>query len=104
MIDLVHGNSKQLTPEEERISQLELAIRRDKPPEMRQRGIAIRFLQLGQKVGEMAQIQAVSKPTIYGWWKRWCAGGIEGLANQPKSRRSPKANEAYIALVEEVVE
>ena len=71
---------------------------------MRQRGIAIRFLQLGQKVGEMAQIQAVSKPTIYGWWKRWCTGGIEGMANQPKSGRSPKANEAYIALVQEVVE
>ena len=66
--------------------------------------MAIRFLHLGQKVGEMAQMQAVSKPTIYGWWKRWCAGKIEGMANQSKSRRSPKAIEAYTALVEEVVE
>ena len=66
--------------------------------------MAIRFLHLGQKVGEMAQMQAVSKPTICGWLKRWCAGGIEGMANQPKSGRSPKADEAYIALVEEVVE
>ena len=86
------------------LAELEIAIRPDKRPEVRQRGMAIRFLHLGQKVGEMAQMQAVSKPTIYGWLKRWCAGGIEGMANQPKSGRSPKADEAYIALVEEVVE
>lgn len=90
--------------EEAELVELERAIRRDKRPEVRQRGTAIRLLHLGHKAEEVAQMQAVSKPTIYGWWKRWCAGGVEALANQPKSGRPPIADEAYIALVEEVVE
>ena len=90
--------------EEAELVELERAIRRDKRPEVRQRGTAIRLLHLGHKAEEVAQMQAVSKPTIYGWWKRWCAGGVEALANHPKSGRPPIADEAYIALVEEVVE
>jgi transposase len=90
--------------EKDELTELEIAIRRDKRPEVRQRSMAIRLLHLGHKAEEVAQMQMVSKPTIYGWWKRWCAGGVEGLANRPKSGRPPKADEAYIALVEEVVE
>jgi transposase len=90
--------------EKTEMAKLETAIRRDRRPEVRQRCTAIRLLHLGHKVEEVAQMQAVSKPTIYGWWKRWCAGGVEGLANKPKSGRPPKADEAYIALAEKVVE
>jgi transposase len=89
---------------DDELVQLEEAIRRDKRPEVRQRCTAIRLLHFGHKAEEVAQMQAVSKPTIYGWWKRWCAGGVEGLANQPRSGRPPKADENYIALVEEVVD
>jgi transposase len=89
---------------DDELAKLETAIRRDKRPEVRQRSTAIRLLHLGHKVAEVAEMQAVSQPTIYGWWQRWCAGGLEGLANQPKSGRPPKADAAYIALVEEVVE
>jgi transposase len=89
---------------DDELAQLEAGIRRDKRPEVRQRCTAIRLLHLGHKAKEVAQIQAVSKPTIYGWWKRWCAGGVEGLANKPRSGRPQKADESYIALVEEVVE
>lgn len=89
---------------DDQLAQLEAAIRRDKRPEVRQRCTVIRLLHLGNKAEEVAQMQAVSKPTIYGWWKRWCAGGVEGLANKPRSGRPPKADEVYIALVEEVIE
>ena len=89
---------------EDELAQLERAIRRDKRPEVRQRSIAIRLLHLGHKAEEVAQMQAVSKPTVYGWWKRWIAGGLEGLANKPRSGRPQKADENYIALVQEVVE
>lgn len=90
--------------EKDELAELEQAIRRDKRPEVRQRGTAIRLLHLGHKAEEVAQMAAVSKPTVYGWWKRWCAGGVEELANKPKSGRPLKADEAYIALAEEVVE
>jgi transposase len=100
------------------LAELEIAIRRDKRPEVRQRSMAIHLLHLGHKAEDVAQMHSVSKPTIYGWWNRWCAGGVEGLANRPKSGRPgieelanrpksgrpPKADEAYIALVEEIVE
>jgi transposase len=89
---------------EDELAQLEGAIRQDKRPEVRQRGIAIRLLHLGHKAEEVAQMQAVSKPTVYGWWKRWIADGLEGLANKPRSGRPQKADENYIALVQEVVE
>lgn len=46
-------------------------------------------------------MQAVSKPTIYGWVDRWKKGGIDGLATKPRSGRPPKADDAYsLALVE----
>ena len=78
----------------DKLAELEIAIRRDKRPEVRQRSMAIRHLHMGHKVEDVTHVQAVSKPTIYGWWKRWCAGGVEGLANRPKSGRPPKADEA----------
>ena len=89
---------------DEELVELEKAIRQDKRPEVRQRCTAIRMLHLGHKAEEVAEIQMVSKPTIYGWWKRWCAGGVEELANKPRSGRPAKADEGYIALMEEVVE
>ena len=89
---------------DDELANIEAAIRRDKRPEVRQRCTAIRMLHLGHKAEEVARMQAVSKPTIYSWWKRWVAGGVEALANRPRSGRPPKADEAYIAQVEEVVE
>lgn len=89
----------QLTKEELKL--VETAIKHDKRPEVVQRSMAVRLLHLGHKPKEVARIQAVSKPTIYGWFHRWQSGGIEALANQPKSGRPPKADDAYsLALVE----
>lgn len=82
---------------------VEAAIRRDKRPEVRQRCTAIRLLHLGHKPEEVARMQAVSIPTIYGWIDRWWAGGVEGMANRPKSGRPAKADEAYSRRLEEVI-
>jgi len=65
-----------------------------------QRSIAIRLLHLGHWPEEVAEMQAASKPTIYGWW----SGGIEALANQPKSGRPPKADDAYSLALIKVLE
>lgn len=48
-------------------------------------------------------MQAVSIPTIYGWIKRWQGGGIEALANQPRSGRPPKADDAYATKLVDVI-
>lgn len=43
----------------------------------------------GHKAEQIAEMQAVSKPTIYGWYDRWRSSGVEGLSNKPKSERTP---------------
>ena len=83
---------------------VETAIKHDKRPEVVQRSMAIRLLHLGHKPEEVAKIHAVSKPTIYGWFARWQSGGVEALANQPKSGRPPKADNAYSLALVEVIE
>jgi transposase len=55
------------------------------------------------KPEQVAEMQAVSNPTIYGWIDRWRSDGVEGLANRPKSGRPPKADDAdSLALVEAI--
>ena len=83
---------------------VETAIKHDKRPEVVQRSMAIRLLHLGHKPEEVAKIHVVSKPTIYGWFARWQSGGVEALANQPKSGRPPKADNAYSLALVEVIE
>jgi transposase len=83
---------------------VETAIRRDKRPEVRQRCTAIRLLHMGHKPEEVAEMQVVSKPTIYSWIERWRNGGIEALANQRKSGRPLKADDAYSLALAEVIE
>src|SRR3990172_6207939 len=89
---------------EAEIQAVEAAIRRDKRPEVWQRCTAIRLLHLGHKPEQVAEMQAVSIPTIYGWINRWRKGGIEELATKPRSGRPPKADEAYSVLLGEVIE
>jgi transposase len=59
---------------------------------------------MGHKPEQVAEMQTVSKPTIYGWIDRWWSGGVEGLANRPKSGRPLKANDAYSLKFLEVIE
>ena len=91
-----------LTKEE--LTAVETAIRRDKRPEVRQRCMVIRLLHLGHKPEQIAEMQAVSKPTIYGWYTRWRSEGVKGLANKAKSGRPLKADDAYTTALQEVIE
>lgn len=89
---------------EQELQAIEAAIRHDKRPEVRQRCTVIRLLHLGHKPEQVAEMQAVSKPTIYSWFNRWRSNGIDGLAIRPRSGRPSKADEAYILTLAEVIE
>lgn len=89
---------------ETELKAIETAMRTDKRPEVRQRCTAIHLLHLGYKPEQVAEMQAVSKPTIYGWIDRWWEGGVEELANKPKSGRPRKADDEYSLKLLEVIE
>ena len=51
-------------------SELEIiakAVKSDKRPEVRQRAMGLRLLHEGQTPQEVAEIMAVSQPTVYKW-------------------------------------
>jgi len=88
-------------------SELELvakAIKTDKRPEVRQRGMGLRLLHEGHAAKEVAQVMSVSQPVVYDWHHRWQANGLEGLANRPKSGRPRKADHSYVERLEAVIE
>jgi transposase len=89
---------------EQQLAEIERAIRHDKRPEVRQRCTVIRLLHLGHKPEQIATMQAISIPTVYNWLKRWQQGGIEGLANKPKSGRPTKADDPYSQALERLLE
>jgi transposase len=89
---------------DEKIAEIEDAIKKDKRPEVRQKAMAIQLLHLGHKAEEIASMLGVSKPSVYGWHNRWQAEGIEGLANRPKKPRRRKANEAYCQALDAALE
>ena len=96
--------ARDYTLTDQELAEIDTAIRRDKRPEVRQRCMIIRLLHLGHKPEQIAEMQAVSKPTVYGWYKRWRSGGVEGLANRPKSGRPLKADDEYIKAFLEVID
>lgn len=94
--------SFQLT--EEGLREIAEAIKHDKRPEVRQRAMGLRLLHEGKAPKEVAEFLSVSQPTVYDWYHRWQAQGVEGLANRPKSGRPLKANQTYVELLEQVVD
>jgi transposase len=80
------------------------AIGHDKRPEIRQRATALHMLHQGVKPEDIAETLAVSLGSIYKWHARWREGGLDALANQPKSGAPRKAGEAYWQRVGEVVD
>lgn len=80
------------------------AVKSDKRPEVRQRAMGLRLLHEGHPPQEVAEIMAVSQPTIYDWHHRWQENGLEGLANRPKSGRPRKTDHSYVERLEEVIE
>lgn len=88
---------------EEQLAVVRQAIKRDPRVEVRQRAVALHLLHQGMKPQDVAVTLAVSLGSIHKWHVRWRQGGLDGLANQPKSGAPPKADEAYWQRVEEVV-
>lgn len=89
---------------DEELAAIENAIRRDNRAGVRRRCIVIRLLHLGHKPEEIANMQAVSKPTVYGWYDRWKQAGIDGLMTRPRSGRPPKTGEEYRQALETALE
>lgn len=92
------------TRSDEELEKIAKAIKSDKRPEVRQRAMGLRLLHEGHRPQEVADLSSVSSPTIYDWHHRFQDGGVEGLANRPKSGRPPKADEAYVELLKKVIE
>jgi transposase len=91
-----------LNPDELEI--IETTPNHDARPEVRQRATAIRLLHLGHLPDAVAEMLAVTAGSVYNWHRRWKRAGLEGLANEPKSGRPSKANDAYIRLLEETLD
>lgn len=71
---------------------------------MVKRASMVHNLHQGYKPEEVADIHAVSVATVYNWFNRYQADGIEGLNNKLKPGRPPKADETYRQRLVEVVE
>jgi len=94
----------EFTLNEEQLSELEEAINYSVHPEVRQRAVALRLLHLGHHPEEVAEMVMVSANTVWTWHRRWRAGGIAGLQDQPKSGRPRKADANYQARLKEAVD
>ena len=79
------------------------AIKKDRRLEVRQRAVVVRMLAESQTPAEVADLMSVTVQSIYGWWHRWEAGGIEGLANRPYEPRKRKADEKYLQNLDEAL-
>jgi transposase len=90
--------------QEEELQEIAAAIKHDKRPEVRQRAMGLRLLHEGQLPKVVAEFMSVSQPTVYDWHHRWQSNGLEGLANRAKSGRPPKADQAYVEILEQVIE
>jgi|AFSR01.1.fsa_nt_gi hypothetical protein len=67
----------------------------DPPRDRKSDSTVIRLPHKGYKPKDIAAMQAISLPTVYGWGQRWQEEGRAGWSNRPKSDRPAKANDAY---------
>ena len=88
---------------EAQVAVVQRAMKHDKRPEIRQRATALYLLHQGMKPQTVANTLAVSLGSIHKWHARWREGGLDAVANRPKSGAPPKADEGYWQRVEEVV-
>jgi transposase len=87
------------TLNDEQLRQIEAAMRDDPRAEVVRRATAIHALHLGHPPEVAAQMVKAGKSTLNTWHRQWRTEGIEGLANQPRSGRPPKANGTYQAAL-----
>lgn len=89
---------------EEELTVVRRAIVSDRRPEVRHRAMAIHLLHQGTPKAAVAKMLAVGVSTAYKWHTRWREAGLDGLANQAKSGRKRKADEAYWERVAQLME
>ena len=89
---------------ETELLQIREALRKDRRPGVQPRATAIHMLHQGRKVAAVAEHLAVSQVSIYKWFARFRAGGIDGLVNQPKGHPPRKADDRYLQALETALE
>lgn len=91
------------TLNDEELKQIEAAMRDDPRAEVVRRATAVHALHLGHKPEAVAQMVKAGKSTIGAWHRQWREAGVEGLADEPRSGRPPKANATYQAALEKTL-
>ena len=89
---------------DEQLAEIEQAINNAVHPEVRQRAIAIRLLHLGQSPEAVSQVVMVSANTVWTWHRRYRDSGLMGLQDKARSGRPSKADDAYIAELERLLD
>lgn len=78
--------------------------RRDLAPRVRERLEMVKAAALGQDLEQIVTWSGRSVRTVRRWLARFLAGGSAALADAPRPGRPPKADAAYRAALERVVE
>jgi transposase len=90
--------------QKEEVDSIVQVMKHDPRSEVVQRATAIHMLHLGQDALSVAEKLAVCKSTVHNWHQRWREGGIEALANEPRSGRPSKTNETYREALEQALD
>lgn len=77
--------------------------RRDLSPRVRERLEMVKGIALGQGIGAIAAWSGRGERTILRWVRSYQAGGVEALADAPRSGRPVRAGEAYLEALEKAV-
>jgi len=91
-------------PENGSLSDIEETLRSTACSKMAMRLLAIRSLIRGQTVGFVADFMHVTTRTISNWINRWNKGGIDALADKPKSGRRPAIGDKHRAKILDLVD
>ncbi len=84
---------------------VEVALRRrDLAPRVRARLEMVKCLALGQSLAEVVRWSGRGERTVVRWVRAFVTGGLVALADAPRSGRPVRADEAYLAALERVVE
>jgi transposase len=78
--------------------------RRDLAPRVRERLEMVKAAALGQERDEIARWTGRTPETVCRWLAAYRDGGITALADAPRQGRPPKADVAYLAVLEAAVD
>jgi transposase len=78
--------------------------RRDLTPRVRERLEMVKAAALGHDLGGIARWSGRTPETVRRWLRQFRAGGIAALADAPRGGRPVKADTAYLAELERLVE